>query len=95
MEAAGKWSEARSRSEVPLIYELGRKSDMGCVWAPSWACIYRGGPYKMPTAVNRFTVAGILIRPPRKILFFRGGCLKMSATVNRFIVVGKSARHGK
>ena len=55
----------------------------------------RGGLYRMPTTVNRFTVADLLICPPWKIGIFRGGHIKRSATVNRFTVVGKSARLSK
>ena len=44
----------------------------------------RGGLYRMPTTVHRFTVADLLICPPRKIGIFYGGHIKRSATVNRF-----------
>jgi len=36
----------------------------------------------LPAAANRFTAAGILKRPSRKIYIFRGGRIKMSAAVN-------------
>ena len=55
----------------------------------------RGGLYRMPATVHRFTVADLLICPPWKIGIFCGRHIKRSAMVNRFTVAGESARLSK
>jgi len=43
---------------------------------------FRGGLLTLPAAVNRFSAAGTLRCPPRKIGIFRGGHLKVPAAEN-------------
>jgi len=56
---------------------------------------FRGGLLTLHAAVNRFSAAGTLRCPSRKIGIFRGGHLKVPATENRFTMAGKIVCHGK
>jgi hypothetical protein len=55
---------------------------------PQWTLLINCDGHFLPAAVNQFTAAGILKRPPWKIYIFRGGRIKMPAAVNRFTAAG-------
>jgi hypothetical protein len=67
---------------VRYIYTEHDIGPRWAVWAPSWATIFRGGPYSVPASKNEFTEAGILRRPPRFMLINRDGCFRTTASVN-------------
>jgi hypothetical protein len=60
--AAGEGREAATSETLTDGYIHGRKS--GRALGLLGHCIYRSGLFRMPTAVNQFTVAGTLRSPP-------------------------------